>query len=51
MARYTGPACRLCRKEGVKLMLKGDRCYSDKCSFDRRGKAPASTAQAREKKS
>ena len=40
MARYTGPACRLCRKEGVKLMLKGDRCYSDKCSFDRRQKAP-----------
>jgi small subunit ribosomal protein S4 len=40
MARYTGPACRLCRKEGVKLYLKGDRCYSDKCSIDRRGKAP-----------
>ncbi len=40
MARYTGPACRLCRKEGVKLMLKGDRCFSDKCSFDRRQKAP-----------
>jgi len=40
MARYTGPACRLCRKEGVKLMLKGDRCYSDKCSIVRREKAP-----------
>lgn len=40
MARYTGPACRLCRKEGVKLMLKGDRCFSDKCSIVRREKAP-----------
>ncbi|MFA6730020.1 MAG: 30S ribosomal protein S4 [Eubacteriales bacterium] len=40
MARYTGPACRLCRKEGVKLMLKGERCFSDKCSFVRREKAP-----------
>ncbi len=40
MARYTGPACRLCRKEGVKLMLKGDRCFSDKCSIVRRDKAP-----------
>lgn len=36
MARYTGPSCRLCRREGEKLFLKGDRCYTDKCAFDRR---------------
>ncbi|MDL2287263.1 30S ribosomal protein S4 [Eubacteriales bacterium OttesenSCG-928-G02] len=40
MARYTGPACRLCRREGRKLMLKGDRCFSDKCSLTKRDKAP-----------
>jgi len=40
MARYTGPVCRLCRREGMKLYLKGDRCYTDKCAIARRGYAP-----------
>jgi small subunit ribosomal protein S4 len=40
MAKYIGPACRLCRREGEKLFLKGERCFSPKCSFDRRGFAP-----------
>lgn len=40
MARYTGPSCRLCRREGVKLYLKGDKCTSDKCPYSRRGQAP-----------
>ena len=40
MARYTGPACRLCRREGTKLFLKGERCMSDKCSVARRPAAP-----------
>lgn len=40
MARYTGPTCRLCRREGMKLFLKGDRCFTDKCAFARRGYAP-----------
>ena len=40
MARYTGPACRLCRREGTKLFLKGERCFSDKCAVARRGQAP-----------
>ena len=40
MARYTGPACRLCRREGTKLFLKGERCYSDKCAVARRGQVP-----------
>ncbi|MEG2003615.1 MAG: 30S ribosomal protein S4 [Clostridia bacterium] len=40
MAKYTGPACRLCRREGTKLMLKGERCFSDKCSFVRRERVP-----------
>ncbi|MDW7661240.1 MAG: 30S ribosomal protein S4 [Bacillota bacterium] len=40
MARYTGPSCRLCRREGQKLFLKGDRCYSDKCALNRRQTAP-----------
>lgn len=40
MARYTGPVCKLCRREGVKLMLKGDRCMGPKCSVDRRPTAP-----------
>lgn len=40
MARYTGPACRLCRREGTKLFLKGERCMSDKCSVARRPQAP-----------
>ena len=40
MARYSGPVCRLCRREGGKLFLKGDRCFKEKCAFERRGYAP-----------
>lgn len=40
MARYTGPVCRLCRREGEKLFLKGDRCYSNKCAVERRDGVP-----------
>jgi small subunit ribosomal protein S4 len=40
MARFTGPICRLCRRSGDKLMLKGDRCFSPKCAVDRRAKPP-----------
>ena len=40
MAKYTGPACKLCRREGEKLFLKGERCFSPKCAFERRGFAP-----------
>jgi small subunit ribosomal protein S4 len=40
MARYRGPVCRLCRREGEKLFLKGDRCHSDKCAIERRAYAP-----------
>lgn len=49
MARYTGPVCRLCRREGAKLYLKGDRCYSGKCAIDRRGYAPGQHGQGRKK--
>ena len=45
MARYTGPNCRLCRREGVKLFLKGERCYLDKCSFEKRSYAPGMHGQ------
>ncbi len=47
MARNTGPVCRFCRRENQKLFLKGDRCYSDKCSFDRRGYPPGQHGQGR----
>lgn len=47
MARYTGPVCRLCRKEGLKLYLKGERCYSDKCAIDRRAYPPGQHGQRR----
>ena len=40
MARYIGPACKLCRREGMKLYLKGEKCYSDKCPFERRSYPP-----------
>ena len=40
MARYNGPVCRLCRREGEKLFLKGERCFSPKCAFERRSYAP-----------
>ncbi|MGD9022457.1 MAG: 30S ribosomal protein S4 [Deltaproteobacteria bacterium] len=49
MARYIGSVCRLCRRENLKMFLKGDRCYSDKCSFDRRGYAPGQHGQRRRK--
>ena len=47
MARYTGAACRLCRRENLKLFLKGDRCYTDKCGFERRSYAPGQHGQRR----
>lgn len=50
MARYTGSACRLCRRENLKLFLKGDRCYSDKCAFDRRSYPPGEHGQRRGRK-
>ena len=40
MAKYLGPACKLCRREGEKLFLKGERCFTPKCAFERRGYAP-----------
>lgn len=49
MARYTGAVCRLCRREGKKLFLKGERCYSDKCSVVRREYAPGQHGQNRKK--
>lgn len=51
MARYTGPVCRLCRREGEKLFLKGDRCYTSKCSFDRKPYAPGMHGKKRAKMS
>ena len=47
MAKYTGPACRQCRREGTKLFLKGDRCYSDKCALTRRTGVPGQHGQGR----
>ncbi len=47
MSRYRGSVCRLCRRENMKLFLKGDRCYSDKCAFDRRGYPPGVHGQRR----
>ncbi len=47
MARYTGPVCRLCRREGAKLFLKGDRCYSQKCAFTMRPTPPGQHGQGR----
>lgn len=49
MARYKDPVCKLCRREGMKLFLKGDRCYSDKCAIERREYAPGQHGQARSK--
>ena len=49
MARYTGPACKLCRREGTKLFLKGDRCLSGKCAIDRRNTAPGQHGAATKK--
>lgn len=49
MARYTGAVCRLCRREGMKLFLKGDRCYTDKCAFTRKSYAPGQHGQNKKK--
>ncbi len=51
MARYTDSTCRQCRREGSKLFLKGDRCYSDKCAITRRAYAPGQHGQRRRKQS
>lgn len=51
MARYTDAVCRLCRREGQKLFLKGDRCYTDKCAIERRAYAPGQHGQGRSKNS
>ncbi len=50
MANYSGPVCRLCRREDTKLFLKGDRCYTDKCGYERRAYAPGQHGQARRRK-
>ena len=50
MARYTDATCRICRREGEKLFLKGDRCYSDKCALARRAYAPGQHGQGRNRK-
>jgi small subunit ribosomal protein S4 len=47
LARYTGPSCRLCRRENLRLFLKGDRCYGAKCAFERRAYAPGQHGQRR----
>ena len=51
MARYSGPVCRLCRREGMKLFLKGERCLSDKCAFERRPYPPGEHGRRRIKQS
>ena len=50
MARYTGPVCRLCRREDMKLFLKGERCYTDKCGYERRSYPPGQHGQNRRRK-
>lgn len=50
MARYNGPVCRLCRREDTKLFLKGDRCHTDKCGYERRAYAPGQHGQNRRRK-
>lgn len=50
MARYIGPACRICRRQGMKLFLKGTKCLTEKCPFQRRGYAPGQHGQARVRK-
>ncbi len=49
MAKYNDAKCRLCRREGTKLFIKGDRCFGDKCAFDRRPHAPGQHGKARKK--
>lgn len=50
MARYTGPVCRLCRREGMKLFLKGERCFSSKCAVEKRNTPPGQHGAARRPK-
>ena len=50
MARYTGAVCRLCRREDMKLILKGERCYTDKCGYERRSYPPGQHGQSRRRK-
>ena len=50
MARYIGPVCRLCRREDSKLFLKGDRCFTDKCGYERRQYPPGQHGQARRRR-
>src|SRR3989339_735085 len=49
MARYIGPVCRLCRREGVKLFLKGERCYTEKCAIEKRNYPPGVHVETRGK--
>jgi small subunit ribosomal protein S4 len=49
LARYIDPVCRICRRERMKIFLKGDRCYTDKCGFERHGYPPGQHGQARAK--
>jgi len=49
LARYTGPCCRLCRRENIELFLKGERCFTDKCAIKRRNYAPGQHGQSRVK--
>ena len=51
MARYTGAVCKMCRREGKKLFLKGERCYTQKCALERRSYAPGQHGQGRKKTS
>src|SRR6188474_3640369 len=50
MARYIGPVCRLCRREGMKLFLKGERCYMEKCAIEKRNFAPGQHGKTRKSK-
>jgi small subunit ribosomal protein S4 len=50
MARYTGPVCRLCRREGMKLFLKGERCYTEKCGIEKRNMPPGQHGRRRASK-
>ncbi|MBP1604476.1 MAG: rpsD [Acidobacteria bacterium] len=50
MARYIGPVCRLCRREGMKLFIKGERCYTEKCAIEKRNVPPGQHARARRAK-
>ena len=47
MARYTGPVCRLCRRDGTKLFLKGAKCFSEKCPIEKRNFPPGQHGQSR----